>query len=84
MNSVLMQPWPTRLINIRLSVNMIGPFILEFSLRATLSWFMTKIRTPWGKESLNPCGSDPSLLRRFEGNALVEPRNGLYLKKYYS
>jgi hypothetical protein len=60
MNSVVMRHWLTKLIKIRLSVNMIGPSVLGFSLRATLSWFTTKIRTPWGQESSNPCGSDPS------------------------
>jgi hypothetical protein len=35
-------------------------FILRFSLKATLSWSMTKIRTPWGQENSNPCGSDLS------------------------
>ena len=24
-----------------------------------------KIRTPWGQESLNPCGSNPSLSKRY-------------------
>jgi hypothetical protein len=42
-------------------VNMIGPFVLGFFLRVTLFWSMTKTRTPWGQESLNPCGSDLSL-----------------------
>jgi hypothetical protein len=28
--------------------------------KATLSWSMTKIRTPWGQASSNPCGSDLS------------------------
>jgi hypothetical protein len=49
-------PWPMRLTNIRSSVSMIGLFILGFSLKATLSWSMTKIRTPWGEENSNPCG----------------------------
>jgi hypothetical protein len=42
------------------SVSMIGPFVLGFSLKATLSWSMTKIRIPWGQASSNPCGSDHS------------------------
>jgi hypothetical protein len=33
---------------------------LRFSLKATLSWSMTKIRTPWGQENSNPFGSHPS------------------------
>jgi transposase InsO family protein len=37
MSSVVMQPWLTRLTNKKSSVSMIGPFILRFSLKATLS-----------------------------------------------
>jgi hypothetical protein len=87
--------WPTKLIRIGLSVNMIGPFVLGFSLRATLSWFTTKIRTPWGAGKFKPMWFGPFIVKEvlkkgayrlvdFEGNALAEPRNGLYLKKYYS
>jgi hypothetical protein len=48
-----------------------------------------------GERKLNPMWFDPYVMRRvlekgsyeieeFEGNVLSEPRNGLYLKKYYS
>jgi hypothetical protein len=79
----------------KVKFSMIGPFVLGFSLKATLSWSVTKIRTPLGVGKFKPMWFGPFIIKEvlkkgayrlvdFEGNALVEPRNGLYLKKYYS
>jgi hypothetical protein len=84
-----------RLTKIKSSVNMIGLFILEFSLKVALSWSMTKIRNPLEAGKFKPMWFGPFVTKEvlkkgayrlveFEGNALVEPRNGLYLKKYHS
>jgi hypothetical protein len=56
---------------------------------------MIKTRIPWGQGKFKPMWFRPFIVKEvlkkgayrlvdFEGNALVEPRNGLYLKKYYS
>ena len=58
--------------------------------------FCSRIKTknPWGPEISILCGWDlivSKVLKKgayelidFEGNKLPEPRNGLYLKKYYA
>jgi hypothetical protein len=95
MRNDTMQPWLMRLTSRNSSVSMISSFILVFSSKVTLSWSMTKIRIPWGEASSNPCGLGPFIVKEvlkkgpyplvyFEGKALAEPRNGLYLKKYHS
>ena len=73
---------------------MIDLCVLVFSRRGILSWFMIKIKIPWGQENSNHCGMVPTLslksskgayeLVDYEGNRLARPRNGLYLKQYYA
>lgn len=69
--------------------------VLESFLKVTLSWSMTKIKTPWGEGKFNPMWYGPFIIKQvlekglyelihFEGNKLVEPRNRLYLKKYFA
>ena len=48
-------------------------------------------KNPWGQENLILCGMVKRVLEKgtyelveYEGMALAEPRNGLYLKKYYA
>ena len=95
MSSVVMRPWPTRLIKIELSVNMIGPFILGFFSEGDLVLVYDQDKDPLGAGKFKPMWFGPFIIKEvlkkgtyhlvdFEGNALEEPRNGLYLKNYYS
>jgi hypothetical protein len=95
MRSVAMQPWPTRLKNISSSVNMIGPFILRFFFADDLVLVYDQDKDPVEEGKFKPMWFGPFIVKEvlkkgayrlvdFEGNALAEPRNGLYLKKYYS
>ena len=54
-----------------------------------------KIKNPWGAGKFNPMWHGPYIFKcvlekgtyelvHYEGTALAEPRNGLYLKKYYA
>jgi hypothetical protein len=95
MRSVVMWPWPMRLTNIRSSVSMIGLFILGFSLEGDLVLVYDQDKDPLGVGKFKPMWFGPFIIKEvlkkgayhlvdLEGNALAEPRNGLYLKKYYS
>jgi hypothetical protein len=95
MNSVAMRLWPTRLINIRSSVNMIGPFSPWIFSEGDLVLVYDQDKDPLGAGKFKPMWFGPFIIKEvlkkgayhlvdFEGNALAEPRNGLYLKKYYS
>ena len=46
-------------MNEALKPSMISLSVLEYFLKATLSWSMTKIKTPWGKENSSLCGMVP-------------------------
>jgi hypothetical protein len=95
MNSVAMRHWPMKLIRIRSSVNMIGLFVLGFFSEGDLVLVYDQDKDPLGAGKFKPMWFGPFIIKEvlkkgtyhlvdFEGNALAEPRNGLYLKKYYS
>ena len=55
------------------------------------SFYGIKLKNPWGQGSLIPCGMVKRVLEKgaydlvdYEGTALAEPRNGLYLENYYA
>jgi hypothetical protein len=84
-----------RLTNIRSSVNMIGLFILGFFFEGDLVLIYDQNKDPLGAGKFKPMWFKPFIIKEvlkngahrlvdFEGNALAETRNGLYLKKYYS
>ena len=56
------------------------------------SFYGIRLKNPWG---FNPMWDGPYIVKRvlekgayelvdYEGTALAEPRNGLYIKKYYA
>ena len=74
---------------------MINRSNLGFSLRGNLSCFGTKTKNPWGAGKFKAMWLGPYVVPKglkkgtyelidFDGNKLPEPRNGLYLKKYYA
>jgi hypothetical protein len=84
-----------RLTSKNLSVSMISPFILRFSLEGNLVLVFDQDKEPLGAFKFKTMWFEPFIMKEvlkkgayclveFEGNSLVEPRNGLYLKKYYS
>ena len=68
----------------------------EFSLKGSLFFSRIKTKNPWGvlgkfkSICLGPYVVSKVLkkgayqLTNFDGNEFLEPRNGLYLKKYYA
>jgi hypothetical protein len=94
MNNIVMRPWPTRLINIRSSVNTIGSVRPQLFSKGDLVLVYDQDKDPLGVGKFKPMWFGPFIIKKvlkkgtyclvdFEGNALAEPRNGLYLKKYY-
>ena len=74
---------------------MINRSSLEFSLRGNLSCSGTKTNKPLGVGKFRSMWLGPYIMSKvlkkgayeliyFDGNKLAEPRNGLYLKKYYA
>ena len=64
-------------------------------MKETWSFCGINRKNPWGQEILTPVWRGPYIVKRvlekgtyelvgYEGMALAEPRNGLYLKKYYA
>jgi hypothetical protein len=95
MNTVVMRPWPMRLIRIGSSVNMIGSVRPRVFSKGDLVLVYDQDKDPLGAGNFKPMWFRPFIVKEvlkkgayhlvyFEGNALAEPRNGLYLKKYYS
>jgi hypothetical protein len=94
MRSIEMPLQLSKKINDVLRFRMIGLSILASTLRVT--WFscMTKPKNYWGQASSTPCGTvliscdilekGAYELEYYEGNMLDEPKNGLYLKRYYA
>jgi hypothetical protein len=89
------QPWLMRLISRKSSVIMIDPFILRFSSEGDLVLVFDQDKDPLAVGKFKPMWFRPFIVKEvlnkctyrlveFEGKALVEPRNGFYLKKYYS
>ena len=82
-------------INNMSKLNMIDLFILIPFPKVIWSWFIIKIMIRWGQGKFEALWHGPYVimcilkkgsyeLANYEGNALVEPENGLYLKKYYT
>ena len=70
---------------------MISLSIQECLVKETWSFFGINRKNPWGQGSSILCGVVKRVLEKgayelvhYEGTALAEPRNGLYLKKYYA
>ena len=70
---------------------MISLSIQGILVKVTWSFCGIKLKNPWGQENLIPCGMVKRVLEKgsyelvdYEGMSLVEPRNGLYLRKYYA
>jgi hypothetical protein len=89
------KPWPMRLTNKKLSVSMIGPFCPQIFSEGDLVLVYDQDKDPLGAGKFKPMWFRPFIVKEvlkkgayhlvdFEGNTLAEPRNGLYLKKYYS
>ena len=60
-------------------------------VRETWSCCGINRKNPWAQENLTPCGMVKRVLEKgayelvdYEGMALEEHRNGLYIKKYYA
>jgi hypothetical protein len=81
-------------INDMLRSSTISLSIPDSTLRVTWFFFMTKLKNRWGRK-IQSHVAHPYIVRHvlekgayeleyYEGNVLDEPRNGLYLKRYYA
>jgi hypothetical protein len=95
MRNDVMQPWLMRLTRKKSSVSMIGPVHPRIFSEGDLVLVYDQDKDPLGAGKFKPMWFRPFIVKEvlkkgayrlvdFEGKALAEPRNGLYLKKYYS
>jgi hypothetical protein len=95
MSSIGIHPWPTRLTNINCKCQYDWSVHPRIFLEGGLVLVYDQDKDPLGAGKFKPMWFGPFIIKEvlkkgayrlvdFEGNALVEPRNGLYLKKYYS